>query len=564
MKRTSELFSILLTLALLLGLAPWATVPTRADAEPTEITGSTTEWSGNMVVNSDVTISGPVTLIGNTVLTIGEGKTLTVEAIKGNTGKNLTVNGNGTLIVGSSNSYGPGIESNAINTLTVNSGKIQVIGGFSNIRCASVVLKGGSVEAENSVYSAVTLAGGTIKARNYNNNGNVDVTVAQGYTYTLNGAGKYTGTMLNGDANMKNINYGVKLLAPCVPVAQIGENKYTSVQAAINAANNGDTVTLLADVTVDAPLTIPSSKTVILDLNGHTIDRGLAGKDAAEHGNVIEVNGTLTLKDSVGTGKITGGNNENNTGGGVYVDNDAAFTMTGGTISENQVAGSGGGVYVVGTFTMTGGTITDNNATGLGGGVCVAKGATFNVSGTPVIRENFTEGKWDVNYERYVRNDENPGSAADDVQLSATNTSRTYITVTGALTDGASIYVNKDASERVFATGSNYQIRESDAKYFHSDTDEKLVGALDNGSVKLVSASVKGNVTGGTLDYTVIAPAGAKLIAARYDGGRMTAVTVVNVTDAAGTLTLGGTGDEYRLFLVDGATCAPLCAAWSK
>ncbi len=64
--------------------------------------------------------------------------------------------------------------------------------------------------------------------------------------------------------------------AGTVYVAAIGENKYTSLQAAIEAAKRNATVTLLADtrenVTIDKAMT--------LDLNGHTPNGG-TGKGQA-------------------------------------------------------------------------------------------------------------------------------------------------------------------------------------------------------------------------------------------------------------------------------------------
>ena len=72
---------------------------------------------------------------------------------------------------------------------------------------------------------------------------------------------------------------------------------------------------------------------------------------------------------------------------------------------------------------------------------------------------------------------------------------------------------------------------------------------------------VSGDEGDDAVDYTVTnAPAGAVLIAARYEGGRMTSVKVLPA-DASGTADLPGTGDEYRLFLVTG-DYIPLCAAW--
>ncbi|MEG1579401.1 MAG: hypothetical protein RR336_11625, partial [Oscillospiraceae bacterium] len=57
---------------------------------------------------------------------------------------------------------------------------------------------------------------------------------------------------------------------------------------------------------------VPANKTIILDLNGHTLDRGLGScTEAVSEGKVISVNGTLTLKDSSSqkAGTITGAYN---------------------------------------------------------------------------------------------------------------------------------------------------------------------------------------------------------------------------------------------------------------
>lgn len=135
------------------------------------------------------------------------------------------------------------------------------------------------------------------------------------------------------------------------------------------------------------PLVVPVGKTVTLDLNGYSINLGRTAEDAA--GNVISVQGALTVKDSRSNGKITGGYNGGSggtPGGGVYVG--GTFTLESGEISGNK-SRYGGGVYVAagGTFTMKGGAITGNTATtlgGSGGGVQVDSTGTFmRVSRTP-------------------------------------------------------------------------------------------------------------------------------------------------------------------------------------
>jgi len=109
---------------------------------------------------------------------------------------------------------------------------------------------------------------------------------------------------------------------------------------------------------------IPKDKTIILDLNGKTINRGLT--TATDYGSVIRIaGGTLTIQDSSTskTGKITGG--YNNGGGAVDVVNTGgSLVMTGGSITGNKAtSGGAGGSYVDGDckgFTMTGGSITNN------------------------------------------------------------------------------------------------------------------------------------------------------------------------------------------------------------
>ncbi len=134
---------------------------------------------------------------------------------------------------------------------------------------------------------------------------------------------------------------------------------------------------LNSDVKLTENIVIPTGANVTIDLNGHTLT-------GVEGGSVITVNGTLTLKDSAGTGTITGGTGTDIedgsliycVGGGVYVTASGEFYMEGGTIYNNAIESDtadsryGGGVYVEGYFLMEGGAISENTAY-LGGGVAV-------------------------------------------------------------------------------------------------------------------------------------------------------------------------------------------------
>ena len=86
--------------------------------------------------------------------------------------------------------------------------------------------------------------------------------------------------------------------------AQVGENKYTTLQEAADAATAGQTVTVLNDVdmTTGSNLTVKAGKDIVLDLNGHSI-KGANTNDCTQN---INVYGKLTLMDSKenSTGKI--------------------------------------------------------------------------------------------------------------------------------------------------------------------------------------------------------------------------------------------------------------------
>lgn len=81
--------------------------------------------------------------------------------------------------------------------------------------------------------------------------------------------------------------------------AQIGEDIYSTLQAAIDAAIDGDTITLLTDSVSGNRLEI-SGKTVTIVLNGHNITRENAAGTAIKVGN----NAALTV---IGEGKIDAG-----------------------------------------------------------------------------------------------------------------------------------------------------------------------------------------------------------------------------------------------------------------
>ena len=163
------------------------------------------------------------------------------------------------------------------------------------------------------------------------------------------------------------------------------DSDWSILQDILNSAANGETVVLNKDwkarLSTDTHLIVDGDKSVTLDLAGHTIDRNCAFADAG--GEVITVGGTctLTIIDSVGGGRITGGCGTN--GGGIYVDENAALNLVSGEISGNRASMAGGGIYNNGgTVTISGGVISGNTVTGTasGSGGGIWSNGTLNIS----------------------------------------------------------------------------------------------------------------------------------------------------------------------------------------
>ena len=117
-----------------------------------------------------------------------------------------------------------------------------------------------------------------------------------------------------------------------------------------------------------------------IKVNGGTLDiqGGVLQNTGGKHIVCVE-RGTLTMSG----GYIVGGGRDNETGGGIYVNNNGMVTISNGVVAANR-GNAGGGIFVnSGTLTMSGGAVTGNwlnNGENSGGGVFVKNGA-LNLSG---------------------------------------------------------------------------------------------------------------------------------------------------------------------------------------
>ena len=112
-------------------------------------------------------------------------------------------------------------------------------------------------------------------------------------------------------------------------VAKVGNDKYETLQAAVNAATTeNSTVTLLKDVTED--ITIPPGVTAMLDLSGKTLTN-----KAGKHTITVENGGKLNISDSVGTGVV-----DNTSHGKAAIYNKGEVTLNGGTFERSEEKGT--------------------------------------------------------------------------------------------------------------------------------------------------------------------------------------------------------------------------------
>lgn len=287
-------------------------------------------------------------------------------------------------------------------TLTVTGDATLVQNGTQELASSAVRVTGGRVIFEGNLTAtgangkpAVEVTNGTLrlKAGDVLNGG---VSVASGTVVDLLGENLAfakkddTYTIVNGD--VKSISENVTVVAHTHSIeegqsacacgkqfeasvtAEGGVSYYDTIDSAFAAAHEGDTVTLLADITNRGGRGIfVSGGPYTLDLNGHRIEAGIDLMVGDMDGSGVLLRGELTVKDS----------STNNAG---YVQSlklwNGDLTVESGSFRWIVESGSDS----VGTITITGGTADEVKHT--------SAGVTFRLSGgTFKYVENIVSGK---------------------------------------------------------------------------------------------------------------------------------------------------------------------------
>lgn len=302
---------------------------------------------------------------GDTTVTLTEDVTVSNDAVSGSYGaaavalpNNVTLNGAGYTIYADEN----WASENTNHILGVTDGTVAIVDvtivGNAKTKSGIVAWQGNGstvnltltgVEIQNCGNAALQVNSATVTATDLKTSGNswgaVNVDKASGNTgdtpsFTLSGDNSELSestkvwTEIEGsvDSIIKDETTGKVLGTPMTDsngttyygdaVAQIGDTKYPTLAEALNHVAEGDTITLLADATVNSAIVINAAN-VTIDGNKHAIN---VIADIA--GNLITVNGNdFTLQD------VTINGNENVAKSAVHFYNTTGGNVTGATIN---------------------------------------------------------------------------------------------------------------------------------------------------------------------------------------------------------------------------------------
>lgn len=291
-------------------------------------------------------------------------------------------------------------------------------------------------------------------------------------------------------------------------VAEIDGIPYKTLQAAIDAADN-QTITVVRNIDLDAPLVVSQGKTVVLDLNGKTVSDVstsastsylMAVKGGAditikngtlsfaattpdtswgEEGlpdypgyanNTIRNEGTLTIENAVLENKTKKGGAsyvvDNYAGAKLIVNEGSVLNQAGGDIAIRMFNGSAGAIDV----TINGGTVSGYRAVWVqlaSNNAAVAPIMRLNVTGGTLtsIDQNYNQAVYSYSYGNDMKNvliDVSGGTFNGDIALTggANKTNIETLNISGGTFNGAwGFYSYGDetkAMETITITGGTY------------------------------------------------------------------------------------------------------------
>jgi hypothetical protein len=443
-----------------------------------------------LVTNSASTGFGTVT---NIVVTLKGSGTISLNS----TGRIVHINSGQRLVIDSGNLTLKGIAGNDYYLLGVENGgylelKNGIINGNGNARGGVDVVSGGSFTMSGGEISGNTAGsgGGVYSSGSFTmSGGKISGNTATATSTSYGGGGVYSFgsfTMSGGEisGNTSSSSGGGVYVDPS------GSFTMTGGEISGNAAaGSGGGVYVYSNFTMSGTAKISNNTSsssgggvYFYSSRTFTMSGGeISGNTANSYaGGVYVYDGNFTMN---GTAKISNNtvNSSNSSSsynsGGVYVNNNGTFTMSGGEITGNKnngtSANASGGVFISsGTFTMSGGSVTGNtNAYNTSSSADMFIASTFNLSG---------------------------GSSIGSLTLYATSTTTQYpITLTGAFTGSVTqlnlsgnnstitTVINYWVGKAVLKGGSSYTLTTADATKFNNVLGEfRYSGGTTRQSIK--------------------------------------------------------------------------------
>ena len=338
-------------------------------------------------------------------------------------------------------------------------GKIEVARDSGMQNKNTLNINGGTINGELKIDSSIKPGDATAITKTEN----VSLPAPSGYTWTKVGN---TGVLVKEDS-----------------AAVVNGVGYTTLAAAINAAGNDDTVTLLKDVTEN--VTIPAGKTITLDLNGKKLTNA-NGEDTI----TVALGASLTV---TGSGTV-----DNVTHGKADIYNNGTVILNGGSYTRSQEKGvdkdnSGGNSYY---------NILNHGIMTIGENVSVTSSGHFS----SLIANG---------YYNYSAKDPRSG------YVSGTNQESPKLTINGGtFSGGINTIKNDDNATVIINDGSFSNVTQAvvqnnhvatinggtfDANAYHAIENRHFDGGHNTGSVTVTSGTFTGGLyttTGATWSIT--------------------------------------------------------------
>lgn len=495
--------------------ASTVTILDRAISTYADEAGATVKADGKgivLVVADDVTVTGDVDKLlvpaDNVDVTVSGSKNIDDITVTGDNSKvilnnstanDVTLDGKNTELETKSGSKVENVSvTEDAKGATVNAGSGTTVKNVENSAADTTVTGSGSVKNVASD-TDVTVKTKDTDVKNIGDS-KINVTDKNGKDTTVGTTGSGSSTTVNKETTSSGGGYSHShsydatthkcscgAFDPAV-VATIGNtNGYLTLKEAVAAAQKGDTVKLVSDITTNTTIAVTGDKAITIDFGTYTLT-GASGVQA------LHVGGTANVTLTATTGGINGGSGGNNVA--IIAKENATINITSGNYTVGGDANGSGNstVYVVGNgkVNISGGTFSSektyqdkyyvlnlyNSDTG-----------SISVTGGTFVGQNPGDGD-DNKGGTFLA----PGYTAKELEGAKYQVVALFDGGTGTAEDPFLIATSEQFKAIDQLNGASYCFKQTaDIAVAAGDEVTKFAGVYDGGNQKLSSARTSGN-----------------------------------------------------------------------